>query len=772
MKKVQHPAWISALFGLLVSLTASAQQEEYVPVFDIEGTVAHIRTLEKNGDVIRVNGQYQAAPGRKIWVVGDLMRRKPHGQYAVNFAEEMRRNSPFNSYAETGGNHDYNILSLLTLLPTLEAGADPTFNEWVVKHGLSHTDRSAQVNWWAETRGLQDKIQNFWIEEAAKVVGVDPMNADFQKSIQTADGKVSAPLLEKIVPESKMAQSFVQFCEPGGKGFEHLKTADLIYLFDSPDGVRYIVFHSADPTQGNLGVIPGAAFKYYEQYEGQDWQKIWAKDLNAWGHQELATIERLYKKIRSLQPISPATRVSLADELRQIHLVRYADAGWDPKLGKLTYDANSVVYPNKHVLKYNALPGVPPPQVADLLLSSGVEQVVIVGGHYPIGDSPVVRKSYSFKYKKFVTLISGDTSYSPVEGNERVALRSDGSYRIVSHTRSGLPVVSEAASPKDLAAWKASSDDALKFKASQLEKLGMMVNGYLIIGFEGEAKPDGSVVSKYENFVLLRQEGRTFTYKVVDRWGMEGLKLSYPVNDLTHAYQEARVENKKMLEAWGKEALEKEAAIQRLGGKQVIVISGPANASMRPVMDSETGNRGNVEAFLKAWREKLLALPADANVVIAGGGTTGLESMMQEVRAQVNEVRKSLKMTEIGEMGFNTGVTGGEELDPNVKHFYPLEAFYWEDYWAELFSLLSKADVKGPISVQFGGGGGIVTKQIVQTRDLKAQGMDLEIEIHEGITSQLKPSASDAFIIAALKDPENHRDVKWVRTCGGNFNKQ
>ncbi len=748
--------------------------KSYIAVSDIEGIKRHWDTLIQNKTLTfdkATQLMEMINPDNRLWFIGDLMRRGPHGKATYKYVMNLISNNDGSSLGLIG-NHDGNILSFISTVANIELGANEEYEEWVLKQLKENSKfkqgRYAQMQWWSEKFGLKDKALNWWIESAAEVKGVDPLNSDFQKLISNNAGEISVEKLAQILNPEEMAEEFYRFCSPGGLGFEYLRKANLITVVDSEDQIRTILLHSGTLTKGNLGVIPGANAKYYEMYPNEDWLKKFEKDVNAWKDEGLNRIEGLLDKLNNKASFSLSEQKEFARELGKVHLIKYVDAGYDSVTRTLEYEANSLVYPQKHLQKYSNIPGTFSQEVTDLLTSDLVHVNNVYGGHIPVGDFAVLRKAYSVKNGKFINILLGDTSYSPVEGNGTLKFRSDGYIKVTGQSRDGISFVSEVLPEKTYAQYLASGDEALIKKARQLEKIGMVADGYLIVGFESRLDPmTNEIVPDYDKYILLKQDGYNFDYKMVDIWGMEEFlkhnELKFPVSDLSDAYKKAYLNKQKMLETHEKVSLTDKEFSELLNGKKVIISSGPANASLDPVLDSVNGNPDHVKAYLDDWRAYLLSLPGDEEVILVGGGTSGLEELKNKVAAEVNEVRalKGQKSFEI--VGVITGVTGGSELDKNVQKFVVSHAFFWDDYFPELMKMIDDTENIKSLRLEFAGGGGIIPNQIDHARNLKMQGMDMEIVLGQGLSSKTGKrsiSGTDKVINAALENPMGSRDIK------------
>jgi len=222
---------------------------------------------------------------------------------------------------------------------------------------------------------------------------------------------------------------------------------------------------------GNLGVVPGIPRRAYETYGADEWVDRWAADLeNEFKQSERSSLESLLVEFDqaygSGASVSSAAR-DIAGRIMALHLRKYGDAGWDPVLQKLEYVADSVVYPDKRVSSETEVPGLPEPEVIDLLAGAGVQMVL--GGHVPVGDGLIVRLGHSQAHDRMVRFVMLDTSYSPVEGRQVVRIDPDGSILARIRTRDGLDIVIDLPCQGRLSATDQVIDDIQKSGVEQTD---------------------------------------------------------------------------------------------------------------------------------------------------------------------------------------------------------------------------------------------------------------------------------------------------------------
>ncbi len=746
MKLFNHILLISSIFFSLAcsttyksrSIAQSSSNITHV-IGDIEGINNRWEKLVTD-NVIKLGERStieQTNKNNSLAFLGDLARRGPHGVESVERVIELKSVNP--NTISIIGNHDGNWLGFLSLNAALEMGLIEAYQDWLELKGAQN-NLTNRVNWWAERMGLQDKVRNFWIEMAARELGI--------KSTEAAErfsGDTQFEKLNEVLNENKMAEQFLKSVKPGGVNFEFLKISSLLEVKELDNGKKSLFFHSGRLSPGNLGVIPGGNDKMYNKHSDSTWLQKWANGLNHWKNTELDNLSNELERFEELKKEGKVTEArSLAIEISKNRLATYMDVGFDFSLNKMTFDANSLVYPDNVKGTDNKLPSLTNQFVSDILAKAGVSYVF--GGHEPVGDLALAKLGFSEKHNHLIRYIMTDTSFSPVESTDKVQLHSDGTLEIEGKTRDGKGIFTIIPPESSLEADLKSTDENRKFRAEQIKKIGMTVNGYLVVGFEITTNKSGIQVPNFENMVVVKQEGYNFNYKTIDRWGLEGVKPKYFTTDFESIYEDAKNEKSEILKSYNKVEMAESDFLKFVEGKKIIINSGPALNSLSPVLDKATGQPKNVEQYLKYWKAELRSIGLNDKVVILGGGTEGLEAMKNEIVDKINKDRIAKGGTPISMIGAITGITGGNELDKNVKRFLITKAFYWEDYFREVLKLVDKSKAKS-VSIRFGGGGGIVTQQIQEAFEfLEKTKHRAQVYLEQGITRVDALSATDKAI--------------------------
>ena len=110
-------------------------------ISDIEGMIAHWLTLFRQGKVKydAVSGRYYIpTDGGDLYYLGDLMRRGPSGRASYRNVLHQFKETPTKVVALIG-NHDGNVLSFLTLVPSLDLGVIPEYEEYLAKAGFKNS---------------------------------------------------------------------------------------------------------------------------------------------------------------------------------------------------------------------------------------------------------------------------------------------------------------------------------------------------------------------------------------------------------------------------------------------------------------------------------------------------------------------------------------------------------------------------------------------------------------------------------------------------------
>ncbi len=501
--------------------------------------------------------------------------------------------------------------------------------------------------------------------------------------------------------------------------------------------------------------------------------QLWVNSYNEKVKSELVEIEKLYNSL-DLQLKSGAENtkdpqtLARANQLYNNRLASLADAGWDPVTGKLMVEANSLVYPDTRVVKGSSIPGLPEELIIQILALGKISYVT--AGHQPVGDGMIHRTGLAFDH--FIQFLLTDTSFSPIEQEDFLRVRDDGFLQFKTKLRDGTTVVIERPGnaeelrsrelikryssltkeslEKMSAQSKKTFEDAKKrFEANQ--KLGMLANGWLIVGFVGKQNDKGETVPDYDNFILFQKQGRNMVYKTVDIWGITSpdVKLEYAKTDLTDMVEQAKKDKVSDLQKHGKEVLSLLGFERRVRGKNVMVLSGPALNSLNKALKNQEANQvlADYKNKFKSWLQTLLE---KEKWVFIGGGTQGFEEQLNQIITEEN-VRRVVPFEMIGVVA---GVTGGAEFDKNVKSFLPLQkAFYWDDYFTELLPLLTKTKLAKPNNLKFlfAGGGAIVQKQIRETlAEIDRSGIKSDVTLLPGLSMSMtdpkQMSATDLFL--------------------------
>lgn len=516
-KKVLFSLFIFQMF--VFGAFAQEHGREIILVGDIEGVYAHWQTLVDRGVISWDNktNEWKITSDRYILAfLGDYTKRGPYGKRTVRWILDLQKNYS-NQTMVLLGNHDINPLVFLTLKPSLEMGKIAKYNEWLKKTGSSNTTVN-QINWWAQNWGVKDKIENYWIEIVADKLKMDPSSEEFLKIVQEIDPKsnklkISTSKLGSYISENDMVDSFMKFISPGGDYWKLQQSGRLMDVLSTNQGKRLMFLHSGQPTAGNLGVTPGNSHRAQDSVKNKsDWPIEWRNQLEIWKQDQ---IKRIADKLKSFQnEKNSEVRVALAQEIINLRLPKYGDAGWDEKLQKMTNDANSTVYPDKAINRYNSLPAIPTQNEIDILAEGLISYVI--GGHVPTGDSATWRVGFSQAHNKMIKFILADTSFSPVEGKDHISLFEDGTIRLNATTRDGMKFVVDYPSEETLNEMQRSSNSETVEHAKKIKKVGMVVNGALILGFATKTDANGMTVADYSNFITVNQKGYNFEYTKID----------------------------------------------------------------------------------------------------------------------------------------------------------------------------------------------------------------------------------------------------------------
>jgi hypothetical protein len=803
--------FFSLLLILFVSFSASAEWTRIIG--DIEGIPKRWQQLASEGVVsFDSKGQILLNDGYSLSFEGDLMKRGPYGKRTIELISDLinRYNVDLKNprVRVVLGNHDLNTISLIQWLPMMASGTATDFNQWLVDNKRSN-DQLSRVEYWLQYNGVNDKLEWFWLELVAEKLGKSSLDPSIKTRFYPDGKPLTANLATQISKEQAISQ-FLDFVRPGGVLWNLYGRSKIIDLYETKDGVRFLNFHSGILTTGNFGVVPGEGQNMFERaireyYAAEnadrilktyDFNKIedlerfeqgvpgftlnavqlWVKRYNEFITLEMSEVERLYNKLSVSLKIQngktiDASTLSLANQLYSNRLAALADAGWDPVTGKLMVEANSLVYPDSRVAKGSSIPGLPEDFIVKVLALAKID--FITGGHQPVGDGMIHRTAHA--YDRVVQFLLTDTSFSPIEQEDFLRVRDDGYLQFKTKNRNGTTIVIERPGHDEEAKLKAmidrynslSSDSISKitpeakvafeervkrFNANQ--KLGLLANGWLIVGFGEKQNAKGQTVPDYDNFILFQKQGRNMVYKTVDIWGITSpdVKLEFAKTDLSEMATSANKEKIDDLKKHGKDVLNILRFERTIRGKNVLVISGPALNSLTKALKSDDAKKifEDYKIQFKNWLE---ALPPNESWVFIGGGTQGFEAELNKIISEVSQKRQNpFEM-----IGVVAGVTGGAELDHSVSKYLPLsKAFYWDDYFTELLPLLSRPVRAKAAKIQFlfGGGGAIVGKQIREVLSEIDHGFKVEVSLLPGLsmgmTNSKDMSATDQFIQSEL----------------------
>lgn len=705
------------LFSLLIGITSFA--EEYY-LGDIEGMMNQFNTLIERG-IIRIVGNHIefTNPEDSITFVGDLQRRGPDGIKILTLFRETHRINPKQIKAVIG-NHDVNGISFVVYSVAIDEGLIPDYLKWATENKIQDNKLYSQENklwWWMHKFGLQDKVASYWIEKAIEKSNKTPK--DFY-----TEGKVDFKKLALIVPNNDLAESFFKFHAPGGEAFEYLRT-NTEPMHQSEDA-KVLTFHSGQPTEANFGKISGVGLI---DINSPETMREWNEATSKFKHDHLNLITGYlsdYFSLKKEKKQNDAVKLKLKDLAQKLFDNRFrtwGDAGWDHSKNSFAIDADSFIYPDKRVFSDTSLPGIPSAATIHKIVLAGIE--VIVGGHFPVGDGPIGRIAIDKITGKRVLFLTIDSSYSALEGNAVIKRDKDGTFKVESKTRAGMRYVLEYPTAEKLEKMINSTNEAEQKKGKALARYGYAVDGYMILGNVVQ-NINGTDVVDYDKFIIARQDGYNFTYKEIDIYGINDAerlgKYGVPEVDFRKMRENAREAQKQMLVTYNKNDISKKELFEKLKGKSIHIISGPSESSFEPLKRT---NESAVKSFLADFESRIRAYGANEKVVFLGGGTKGLESAMLEVVDKVNAERTKNGQTQFETMGFITGMTFDRDLDSSksysgediIKDYYRLEAFYWDDYIAELYKLLASVHKKNKLNkivAEFGGGGGILVKQILR----------------------------------------------------------
>ena len=773
------------------------------PIGDIEGKSVHFKALAAEGHI-----KWNAAQNR--WDIvnpnvilvfnGDVMRRGPFGIRANRAILDLAERFP-KQVRVSLGNHDGNILSFFAVQAEIESGLvtearlAEKYAEWLKKNG-ARDSLSSQILFWAQRMGITEKIDNFWLEMVLLKLGAgeneieSPLEKQFWRTEATG-GKKSAKLdraaLERVVSLDAMAAEFYEFIRPGGRAdgawklLEKAKLHDAITGKDSKGGRTIItISHSGLNSRDSFGVVPTVTARYIVTGENQtliadpkrglDPQNpnptryffAWLQDLEkSFKIEQLQGLAAKIAEFRATPKTDVARRQTLAQYIWNFEIIHNVDAKWSEVTGAF-YRTDSQVYPDPKQITDNSLPAISEPPILTAEARIGV--VGKLGGHKPIGDFATYMLGFDPVTGRFVGSLFHDTSYSPVEGNNRVEMWENGATRVTGYTRDGLEMVMERPGQETLRDWeKIASDfkkkaaDALAKTGEKLEpskevaaiidrvdrysRLGRVAGGRLVVGFAAKKAADGTKTVDYDTYITLVQEGHTYTYEKVEVWGLIEYEkktgpLEYPQTDLTKMMEKAEAEKAAALRKLGKKVIDRAQFDQAVDGKKVRMLFGPA-ANFSQVLQDADGAR-YVPQSLAALRNELMAVPANEALVIVAGGTLGWEAEKTKVAKEVNQARIAASAKPFRIIGAAALVFGLGEIDPSVDEFFLIpRTFYWGDFYVKLMNNhLLPSKMTGMLH-DFGGGGPIVNDQIGQAMQYSSSDSRLSVRLERGITVEV-----------------------------------
>jgi len=803
---------ILAMILIISSLGSLAHAEWNRIVGDIEGISKRWQQLAKEGVIsFGRNGAVSLNDGHALSFEGDLMKRGPYGKATIDLilslAKKYNKDSQNPRVRLVLGNHDLNTLSLIQWLPIMELGQAPQFNTWLAEKNRKN-DFISRLDYWLQINGVNDKMNWFWLEVVAEKLRQNPLDPTF-KAEYYPEGK---PLIEKLaghMPQEEAYRKFFEYVKPDGPLWNLYGQAKIVDSYSRGGKARFLSFHSGILTTGNFGIVPGESdglferavreymsaqaediFRQYDFSKIEDVQRfekrfpgftykaveLWTDRYNEFVQQELNEIRDLFGSLKGnsgFEAMDPKNKTTLskANRLYANRMAALGDAGWDPVTGKLSVEANSLVYPDSRAVKGSSIPGLPEDYIVKVLGLAKID--FVTGGHQPVGDGMIHRTARAFGQD--VQFLLTDTSFSPIEQEDFVRVRDDGYLQFKAKLRDGTALIIERPGNEErlknqelvnkyqalseesrakLSAEAKSKYQNLEKRTEAINKLGMMANGWLIVGFAQLINEKGQISPDYDNFILFQKQGYNMVYKKVDIWGITApdVKLEYAKADLDEMSKKAKLDKIEDLKKHGKEVLNTLGFERLVRGKNVMVISGPASNSLTKALKSADAQAAldNYKSQFKTWLQQL---PANQQWVFIGGGTQGFEEELNKIIVEVSRERT----TPFEVIGVVAGVSGGAEFDKSVKKYLPLtKAFYWDDYFTELLPLLTKTKraQAAQIKFLFAGGGAIVGKQIREVVAEQDKGAKIEISLLPGLSASMSVakdiSATDQFIASDL----------------------
>ncbi len=775
------------------------------PVGDIEGQGIHFEALEAEG-LIKWDHAHQRwdLVDRNVILIfnGDFMRRGPYGARAVEFVLDL-----LNRYSDNVrvsiGNHDGVALSLVAIKAEIEAGLNVRYSPWLQKSGRQ-ANLASQILFWADEMAIRERVDNYWLEQVILKRGANkkdahsPLEQEFYEEVEVNGKKVrriSYQALNRVIPEAEMAQGFYDFHRPGGSPngvWKVLEKGTLAGVFHGKDtnGRPTVIWysHSGMVSRSSLGVVPGEEGRYVKIGDGvlkqnhaeglhhgltkQEYFSRWLKAVNSgFKDGQLGELRVLLEKFNALleKPSTPeniAERADLFRRMNNLEVIHNLDAGWTAKYG-LQYRSDSLVYPPPRAFGADNLPALPDP--AELAALIAVEIEMMIGGHKPIGDVAFASMGVDPATGRALWSVFHDTSYSPVEGTNRVTIWENGAIRIIGTTRDGKTIVFERPGKETIAKWEkevapwrqkiqAAKDNAkpgesppkielpedIKMKLTRLDRysrLGLVAGGRLIVGFQMVTEKDGSRHVDYDRYITASQDKKyQISYEETSVYGLMEFektgRLQQAQSDLRTMMKKAESEKSEILRQSGKEILDVRGFIKALNRAVVYFHSGPS-ANYSKVLNDSVAKKYIDTKSLPAFRQHLLAIPAHEKAVIIVGGTApGWEAEKTKIAVEVNEIRikegkSPIRVIGAAALNFNPG-----EMDPNIKEFFLIPGtFYWADLLGKLlnnFVLKSRALA---IHLNFGGGGAAVTDQLHETLEIGLKDRRVTMTLEKGITA-------------------------------------
>ncbi len=774
---------VSAALRLLIlvfSVQAFAAPGDVHLVPDTEGMWQHIQTLEDRG-FLKVTRDSKGLildveitdVGSKFYFLGDIIRRGPDGAAIMDVILKLEQKYP-NQVFGIVGNHDINGIGFTTMVPALQMGLIPDFQDWCKTKNADPKLLESMLSWWAERYGLENKVQNFWLEKIVRKTGQNP--ADFLNEKNQIDIKKLEA--QKIVTKSQMAKQFLLFyspessSHPAGDGWRYMEAASFIRKARVGDQDVYLD-HSGMYSVENFGIIPDQG--NWRDNHSKTWQDEWIKSYRKYNVDELGGIANEINTFFGSHSLDEKAKI--ADSLLKNNYIKRNDASWDYQLNQIVTDPQSHSYPDqpdtygKTSAAVKSIPPLPSEEILKSLTQNS--DSIIVGGHVPVGAAPVVETYVNPVTGHRFVAIHADSSYADLEGRSDVTIKSDGTIVISGPVAPGvnrvleLPTqkgfqdleaklqarISEAQKITDPAAKKAAMSDIdnESHRLEDLKKMGMGADGWSIQGFATrtvETNGKKQEVPDYNNLILMKQDGHHFEYKSTDRWALDKVELQLHTTNFRELYKEARKKMVDMLQKERKTVLTKKEVVESLSGRNLVNLLGPTETFAKVAEK----NPEAVKKVLRDFESELRSTPDTAKVTFVGAGTIGLESELSKIVNKVSAERVGRGAEAFDYVGLITSVTKRDFLDPNVKKFCALKSFYWDEQPAEILEILRQVKDRPSLKAYIYGGSGTMSKFI--TRDwvpaMKTKLPDLEITFFEGVQDpdkmKVKKEGADQFI--------------------------